>query len=128
MLTKLPLVALIVHSSLVAFVAVVVALSRNSEIAGIWVMFMVIDFPLSVLAIPIELIALPMIHDHSPEKAWSVLQYICLPALTFFIVGGAQYYLLARLVAQYRRAQILRRDVSADVPCGQITPPNRKCR
>ena len=105
MLLHLPRVAVIVHSILVAAVAVVVALSSSSEIAAIWVGFMVIDFPLSILAIPIELFTVPIIHDQLPRGAWSVAQYVCLPALTFCILGGVQYYLLARMFRHHTQSR-----------------------
>ncbi|NLE61613.1 MAG: hypothetical protein GX616_24940 [Planctomycetes bacterium] len=72
--------------------------NASNEAAMAWTIFMLIDFPLGWLMIPLELCIGPIVRDNISLYAARVV----LPAIGFLVLGGIQYYCLGRLIALRR--------------------------
>jgi hypothetical protein len=93
MLVKwLPWIVCGLHTSLVIAVATLLVRYPSPEGPMVWLGFLYLDFPLSLLWYPIELF-----RDHfvSVETFLGVsVPYVWSPAVSFALLGGIQYYLL----------------------------------
>lgn len=96
MVSMTPWMLLIIHSIAVVAMAIFVGtrFSRSSEVAMAWTLFMLVDFPMGWLMIPLELWIGPVVRADIGEYAAGVL----LPAVGFFVLGGTQYFCIGKLV------------------------------
>ena len=103
MVRRIPLIIVALHTLMVLAVLIFVASKygdgTNRDIAILWVVFMLVDFPLGWLAIPLEVVARPYFSLRMSD--------VYLPALTFSVLGGIQYFFLTLILLRIR-CQILR--------------------
>ncbi len=70
----------------------------------LWNIFMLLDFPLGWLVIPIELYGMPLLRTVVASPATcTAIHHVYLPTISFGLLGGTQYYLLTFLVVRVFR-------------------------
>jgi hypothetical protein len=90
-------VAVASHTAVVVAVAVYIKSSANAEMAMLWNVFILIDFPVSILAIAVSSLSKSLIHNIIPPEMLSDVTYVYLPAVLYGVFGGVQYYWLAHI-------------------------------
>lgn len=95
----LPWILLILHTLAVIAMAVFVhsRLALSDEVIMAWSLFMLVDFPLGWLMIPLESWIAPVAYRYFGVFGDGVL----LPAVGFLVLGGAQYFFVGRLAVWY---------------------------
>ena len=96
LISNIPYFFVFTHSIIVAAMAVFVStsLAESAESAMAWVVFLLIDFPLGWLLIPIHSYLVPLL---LPNASGTVL-YVITPLVVFLILGGIQYYFVGKLL------------------------------
>lgn len=69
----------------------------------LWNVFILIDFPISILAIALSSFSTPLIVSLFPLEMQSDVSYVYLPAFEHSIFGGVQYYWLAHIATKAHR-------------------------
>jgi hypothetical protein len=92
-----PLIVVGVHTLLVILMAITGSL-LGREAPMLWGVFMILDFPASLLGGPIESILGPLVRPmgHTALCGW-------LYGLMFAVLGGIQYFVVSLLIAQLIR-------------------------
>ena len=100
-----PLIAAVIHCGLVIAAAIGILVSSEPDWPMVWIGFMVIDFPISLLyaamngLAPIVPSRIHLVASYSPlNDVWNFLS----PTLFFGLVGSVWWFLLARWVHQWR--------------------------
>jgi hypothetical protein len=102
LLRFVPAVVVFLHTLLVLVIAMMVARDTvGGESAGFWLLFVVIDFPSSLLIfvlplLPLEWIGTQLHQLFSGTVSEFSMWYLFLTPLAFALIGGVQYYLLAK--------------------------------
>jgi len=113
-----PWFVVLIHTFVVLWMAFFVAsgIGTFSEREMAWVLFMAVDFPLGWLAIPLELWLSDTARQHFGEFG----SFVLLPTVSFGILGGIQYYWVAKLVVYSRRRVLAARRLQKGecVKCG----------
>lgn len=92
-------IAVVCHSALIIATAAFITSSAEPEMAMLWNVFILIDFPSSLLAIALHSFSLPFLISYLPPEVQSDASNVYLPAFAFSVFGGVQYYWLTDIAA-----------------------------
>ena len=110
------LLAVVLHTLAVGVVAVFVALQLpQSELPVIaWLGFVVLDFPLSLLAFPIRPVLLTALSPARGVDSYRYVDFVAVPAVLFAFLGGLQWFGIVSVLRWASR----RKDRSRCRKCG----------